>query len=68
MQVIIMQRHTVLLEGHITLTVNPGTQVDLSDDIAAQGIRDGWCRAVTAMPGPEEADVVEPRETKKRRG
>lgn len=59
---------TVKLEGHITITFHEGKRVDLPDDLVAQGISEGWCKAVAAAPGPDEAAVAKPAETKRKRG
>lgn len=59
---------TVKLEGHITITFHEGTRADLPDDVAKQGIIEGWCKCVAVSPGPDEIAVAAPSETKRKRG
>lgn len=58
---------TVKLEGHITITFHEGTRVDLPDDIAEEGLSEGWCHAIADAPGPDEAAVAKPAETKRKK-
>lgn len=61
------RRQTIKLEGHITITFAEGSQVDLPDDIAEEGLSEGWCHAIADAPGPDEAAVAKPAETKRKK-